>query len=119
MADALVKFIANDLVPEVDDKRLKFTLCLAKKALHENERLMDGFLRSPIVANVIKEEGGEYDADTFLRIMKNVLGEDGSYSITVPKVPMFAPKEMEMMVDADDIDKLAAYLKAETPTAVA
>ena len=46
LADAVAKFIGTDLVADIDDKRVKFALCMAKKALKENPDLMDGFLDS-------------------------------------------------------------------------
>lgn len=113
LADAVAKFIGTDLVADIDDKRVKFALCMAKKALKENPDLMDGFLDSPIVANVIKESDGGYDVDSFLRIMKNVLSDYGSYAVEIPKIPMFAPKEAEVMVTAEDIDKIVSYLRPE------
>ena len=48
IADSISKFISNDLMNDVDDKHLKFTLCMAKKALHENPDILDGFLQSHI-----------------------------------------------------------------------
>ena len=111
LADAVAKFIANDLMNEIDDKHLKFTLCMAKKALKENPDLLDGFLDSPIVASVIKEEEGMYDVDVFARTMKNVLSEYDSYTIHIPKIPMFAPKDNVIKITASDVDKIISYLQ--------
>ena len=121
IADAVVKFINTDLMTDSDiasDKHLKFTLCMAKKALHSNPDVMDAFLESPIIANVIKESDGEYDIDVFVRAMKNVLSEYESYSIVIPKIPMFAPKESVLKITADDVDKIISYLKPETSEVV-
>ena len=117
IADSVIKFINNDLLGDIDDKHLKFTLCMAKKALHENPDVLDSFLDSPIVSSVIKEEDGMYDVDVFARTMKNVLSEYESYTIHIPKIPMFAPKENVIKITAADVDKIVSYLKAETPAA--
>ena len=114
IADAVVKFINTDLMGDIDDRHLKFTLCMAKKALHENPDLMDGFLKSPIVATVVKEHDGEYDVDVFARTLKNLLNEYESYSITVPHIPMFAPESYKIKITAGDVDKVMSYLKPET-----
>ena len=114
LADAVVKFINTDLITDIDDKHLKFTLCMAKKALHENPDLLDGFLDSPIVANVIKEHDGMYDIDLFARTMKNVLSEYDSYTIQIPKIPMFAPKDNVLRITASDVDKIISYLQPVT-----
>ena len=111
IADAIVKFIANDLMGDIDDKHLKFTLCMAKKALHENPDLLDGFLHSPIVGSVIKQEEGMYDVDVFARTMKNVLSEYDSYTNHIPKIPMFAPKDCIIKIDSADIDKIVSYIQ--------
>ncbi len=116
LADSVVKFITNDLMSDEDvmnNKHLKFSLCMAKKALHTNPDVMDGFLDSPIVANVIIENDGEYDIDVFARTMKNVLNEYDSYSIVIPRIPMFAPKESIIKITAEDVDKIMSYLKGE------
>lgn len=111
IADAIVKFINTDLMSDIEDKHLKFTLCMAKKALHENPDVLDGFLDSPIVANVIKQQEGMYDIDLFAKTMKNVLSEYDSYAIMIPKIPMFAPKENILKITATDVDKIISYLQ--------
>ena len=111
IADAVVKFINNDLMGEIADKHLKFTLCMAKKALHENPDLLDSFLHSAIVGSVIKQEEGMYDIDVFARTMKNVLSEYDSYAIQIPKIPMFAPKDNVLKITASDVDKILSYLQ--------
>ena len=116
MADAICKFINTDLISEIDDRHLKFTLCMARKALHENPDILDGFLESPIVSSVIKEQDGMYDIDMFAKTMKNVLSEYDSYTITIPKIPMFAPKDSVIKITASDIDKLLSYIRNEPVT---
>lgn len=111
IADAVVKFINTDLMGDIDDRHLKFTLCMAKKALHENPDLMDVFLKSPIVATVVKEHDGEYDVDLFVKTMRNILSEYESYPITIPEIPMFAPAK-SLNVTVSDIDKIVSYLKS-------
>ena len=113
MSDALIKFITNDLMNDIDDKHLKFTLCMAKKAMKENPDLLDGFLDSPIVSSVIKEQDGMYDIDSFAKTMKNVLSEYDSYTIMIPKIPMFAPKDNVLKITAADVDKILMYLHPE------
>ena len=110
LADAIVKFISNDLMSDIDDRHLKFSLCMAKKALHENPDLLDGFLDSPIVSSVIKEQEGMYDVDLFAKTMKNVLSEYDSYSIMIPKIPMFSPKDNILKITSADVDKILSYL---------
>ena len=111
IADAVAKFITNDLMNDIDDRHLKFTLCMAKKALKENPELLDGFLDSPIVASVIKEEQGMYDVEVFARTMRNVLSEYDSYTIHIPKIPMFAPNDNVLKITASDVDKILSYLQ--------
>ena len=113
MSDALIKFITNDLMNDIDDKHLKFTLCMAKKAMKENPDILDGFLDSPIVSSVIKEQDGMYDIDSFAKTMKNVLSEYDSYTIMIPKIPMFAPKDNVLKITAADVDKILMYLHPE------
>ena len=118
IADALVKFINADLMGDIEDKHLKFTLCMAKKALKENPDLLDGFLYSPIVSSVIKEEDEMYDVDMFAKTMRNVLSEYDSYAIMIPKIPMFAPKDSVIKITSADIDKILGYLISENETVV-
>ena len=113
ISDALVKFINNDLMNDIDDKHLKFTLCMAKKAMKENPDILDGFLDSPIVSSVIKEQDGMYDIEMFAKTMKNVLSDYDSYSIMIPKIPMFAPKDNVLKITAADVDKILMYLRPE------
>ncbi len=113
IADSIVKFISNDLLCDITSGQLKFVLCVAKKALHENPDILDGFLDSPIVANVIHEQDGEYDLDIFIKTLKNVLTEYETYSVVIPAIPMFAPKENVIRITANDIDKIMQYLNKD------
>ena len=116
LADALIKFINTDLMNEIDDKHLKFSLCMAKKALRENPDILDHFLDSPIVSSVIRESEGEYDLEIFAKTLKNVLTEYDSYSIVIPKIPMFAPKDCVIKITASDVDKIMGYLIPDSAT---
>ena len=118
IADALIKFINNDLMNDIDDKHLKFSLSMSKRALKENPSVLDNFMDSPLVSSVIRETDGMYDVDMFAKTLKNVLNEYDSYSITVPKVPMFAPKDCVIKITASDVDKITSYLNSE-PISVA
>ena len=118
IADALIKFINNDLMNDIDDKHLKFSLCMSKKALKENPSILDHFMTSPLVSSVIKETDGMYDVDMFAKTLKNVLSEYDSYSITVPKMPMIGPKDCVIKITAADVDKIVSYLNSE-PVSVA
>lgn len=117
LADGVIKFISNDLMGDIDDRHLKFTLCMAKKALHENPDILDAFLDSPIIANVIHEQDGEYNVDTFARTLKNVLSEYDSYPIHIPAIPMFS-KDSVIRITAEDVDKILGYLSKEPQTTV-
>ena len=114
IADALIKFITTDLIGDIEDMHLKFSLSMAKKALRENPDILDNFLESPIVASVIKETDGMYDVDMFAKTLRNVLNEYETYSIMIPKIPMFAPKDCIIKITAADVDKIMSYLE---PTA--
>ena len=116
LADALVRFIQNDLISDIDDSHLKFSLCMAKKALKENPDILDGFFDSPIVSSVVRESDGMYDVDMFAKTMKNVLSEYESYSITIPKIPMFAPKDCTIKITSSDVDKIISYLQQPVQT---
>lgn len=109
IADSIVKFINNDVMSDIENSHLKFSLCLAKKALTANPEIMNEFLSNPLIANVIKEENGEYDITGFMKMLKNIIGEYESYSITIPEIPMFAPRSY-VKITVEDIDKIMSYL---------
>jgi len=110
IADALNKFIQADLIDSGIDSHSRFSLCMAKKALRENPDLLDNFFDSPIVASVVKEEGDMYDLDILIKTIKGVFADD-SYSIVLPKIPMFAPKDCIIKIDASDVDKIISYIQ--------
>ena len=111
LASAIVKFISNDLIGDITDKHLKFSLCMAKEALTNNPDVIDGFLESPVVANIVKECDGEYDVMAFGKTLKNVLSCYESFPIVIPAIPMFAPKENVIKITSADIDKLLLYVQ--------
>ena len=106
LVNAVVKFIAADLIPQVGDRNTKFVLAMAKDSLKENGDLADDFLHSPMVSSLIKEEDGMYDITHFSSILKSVLSEYQSFPVTIPKIPLFSPTEKVLKITAEDIDKL-------------
>lgn len=113
IADSIVKFISNDLMSDVDDGHKKFALCMAKKTLMNNSDVIDYFMDNPMISSVIQMKGDEYDIESFAKVLKNVLGDYESYTIMIPKIPMFAPKDSMIRVSAEDVDKIMMYLHSE------
>ena len=113
LVNAVVKFIASDLIPQVGDRNTKFVLAMAKDSLKGNGDLADDFLHSPMVSSLIKEEDDMYDITNFSSILKSVLSEYQSFPVTIPKIPLFSPTEKVLKITAEDIDKLMKYIVPE------
>ena len=64
----------------------------------------------PLAVEEVKTEGDEYDLDILVKTIKGVLTDD-SYSIILPKIPMFAPKDCIIKINAADIDKIISYIQ--------
>ena len=112
LAEGIVKFMNNDLIPAVDNERLKFVLCVCKKALYENPAILDTFFDNPIVSGISKcEEEDCYDISVLAKAMKSVLSEYESYPVVIPNIPVFAPDKNVIRVTGEDIDKLMSYLE--------
>lgn len=43
IAEAISRFIANDLVQGIDDNQLCFVLCIIKQSISENADILDSF----------------------------------------------------------------------------
>lgn len=113
MAEAIAKFINNDLIQGIEDKQLKFVLCLTKQSLMDNPDVIDRFLDNPMIVSVIYEEDGMYDIKDFVTMIKKVLDEYSSYPISVPKVPLLLSHEKNIRINSADIDKIVSYLHEE------
>lgn len=114
IADAVCKFIANDLMDGIDDSGTRFSLCMAKKALHDSPGIIDSFMKNPMVSGLVKESGGEYELDALARTLKNVLNGYDSYPVEIPGVPLFAPNGGTVLIASQDVDKITGYLSSET-----
>lgn len=110
LVSAVVKFIENDLLPNIGDRNTKFVLAMAKDALKDNPDLADGFLRSPLVSAMVAGDDSEYDVKRLASVLKSVLSEYQSFPVTVPKIPLFSPQEKVLKITAEDIDSLMRYL---------
>ena len=110
LAEGIGKFINNDLIPSVDNERLRFVLCICKKAMYENPDMLDAFFESPLIASVTKngEDEDMYDISVLAKSMKSVLSEYESYPIVIPKIPIFAPDRNVVRITSADIDKIIA-----------
>ena len=101
LVDAVVKFIENDLMPDIGDRNTKFVLAMAKDSLKENCDLADSFLQSPMVATLIAEEDGMYEVGNFSTILKSVLSDYQAFPVTIPKIPLFSPVEKVLKISAE------------------
>ncbi|MBO7715798.1 MAG: hypothetical protein J6S85_19705 [Methanobrevibacter sp.] len=110
LVNGVVKFIEDDLIPDIGDRNMKFVLSIAKDSLKENPDLADSFLHSPMVSTLIGESDGEYDIGQFSSILKGVLSEYTSYPVVIPKIPLFSPIEKSIKITAEDVDKLVKYM---------
>ena len=119
IAESVCKFITNELMAEIDNRHTKFALSMAKKSLRENPEILDCFFDSPLVASVVKKDGDSYNVETLAKIMKNILAEYESYSITIPKIPIFSPHESVIEITSADLDKMLSYLHSEESMASA
>ena len=115
IADAVCKFIANDLMDGTEDAGTRFSLCMAKRTLHDNPGIVDSFLGNPMVSGLVRESGGEYEIDTLAKTLRNVLNGYESYPVAVPGVPLFSPKGGKVWITAQDVDKVLGYLTVEPP----
>lgn len=115
LAEGIGKFINNDLIPSVDNERLRFVLCICKKAMYENPDILDAFFESPLIASVTKngEDEDMYDISVLAKAMKSVLSEYESYPVVIPKIPIFAPDRNVVRITSADIDKIIAYMSPE------
>jgi len=114
LAEGIGKFINNDLIPSTDNERLRFVLCICKKAMYENPDMLDAFLESPLIASVTRgDEEDMYDITVLAKAMKSVLSEYESYPVVIPKIPIFAPDRNVVKITSSDIDKIIAYLSPD------
>lgn len=115
LVKGLIKFINDDLIPQVGDRNKKFVLAMAKDSLRQNENLIDEFMQNPMVSTLVVKDGDEYDVTLLLTILKNTLTEYESLSVAIPRIPIFSPTEKLLKITVEDIEKLIKYIvPAET-----
>ena len=110
IVNSIAKFIINDLIPDIDDKQLKFLLCIARKSMKENPNMLDSFLHNSMISSAIVESDGDYDIETFASTLKEVLG-DSYYPLIIPKVPLLSANDKILRITAEDVDKIIMYLQ--------
>lgn len=113
IANAIAKFISEDLIKDVDDIQTKFTLCLAKQSLIENPNVIKEFLENPLISTVIYNDDEMYDLKDFSQMLKKVLDEYGSYPIAIPKIPLLISDKKIIRINSCDIDKILSYMTTE------
>lgn len=113
IANAIAKFISEDLIKDVDDIQTKFTLCLAKQSLIENPNVIKEFLENPLISTVIYNDAEMYDLKDFSQMLKKVLDEYGSYPIAIPKIPLLISDKKIIRINSCDIDKILSYMTTE------
>lgn len=113
IAEAVAKFISNDLAQGADDRQMKLVLCLAKETLIDNCDILDEFFENPLIRTVIHEEDGLYDIKDFTAMLKKVLDDYGSYPVAVPKVPLLLSHEKTIRINSSDIEKIVGYMHDE------
>lgn len=94
-------------------RNIKFVLAVAKDGLKESPEIADVFLKSPMASALITEHGDEYDISRLSSIMKNILSEYQSFTVVIPKIPLFSPAEKAIRITAEDFDSLLEYINAD------
>lgn len=117
IADAIAKFIENDLIENIEDKQLKLVLYMAKHTLKDNPDVLDSFLDNPIIAVIMSDSDEEYNVDNFLYIMKKITEEYSSYPIEIPAIPLLFPKSKLLKINSSDLEKISMYIKKPSLTA--
>lgn len=110
IANAVAKFISEDLINDIDDIQTKFTLCLAKQNLIENPNVIKDFLENPLISTVIYNDDEMYELKDFSQMLKKVLDEYGSYPIAIPKIPLLMSDKKIIRINSSDIDKIVSYI---------
>lgn len=118
LVDGVIQFIGHELITQVGDRNMKFVLAMAKDSLRENPDLADEFLQSPMISSIVTENDGMYNISPLSTILRNVLSEYQTFTITIPKIPLFSPTEKTVKISAEDVDKLMKYIMPAAESAV-
>ena len=118
LVESLVKYISNDLLPEIEDKHLKLVLNITKYGLLENPCIIDNFIGNSVISAILKEDEEEYDVEQFISIFKKVLDECESYPIIIPKVPLLMADDKVIRITSNDLDRIIYYLQETEKTLV-
>lgn len=110
IAESIVKYITNDLLPEIEDKHLRLVLTIAKHSMSENCNIINEFMNNPIISSIVKEVDGEYDIDMLITILKKTVDELGYYPIVIPKIPLLSSDEKILRFTSSDIERIVNYL---------
>lgn len=113
IADGTAEFIEARLLPRADGKRARLALRMAAEALRSSPDTADPFLRNPLVASVMREEDGEYDAESLAGVLSGAVGPGGLCPVTVPGIPLIAPEGAAVHISAEDIGCLLGMVQGK------
>lgn len=104
----LTSFIQDEILPKMgDDRAVQIILSIAANATIANNRLVDTVLGNEIVKALLEDDGsGTYEIGGIAEAMRASVSQYGSFPVKIPAIPLIAPHEVTLNLNADDVDAL-------------
>ena len=109
----IVKFVKNEVVPHIGDRRLKMILSAALYAVDAKPDIADAFFTNPLVATILQVEDGKYDTDLVFKVIDNLVEEYGGIPVTIPPIKFITATEHTLTFYGGDVAKLKEYVEKE------
>lgn len=113
----VVDYLHTDIIPKMaDGKALQIILTVGANAVAANNRLADALFGNEIVRAMLQDDGsGTYEIGSIADSLRSAVSQYGSFPITIPAIPLIAPHEMTLKLNADDIDAMRQRIEGDRP----
>lgn len=109
----ILKFVKNEVIPYVDDNRMKMVLSGGLYAIDAKPSIVDPIFNNPVVAAVLQGEDDKYDVNTIFSVLAKLVEDYGRISITIPPIKFITANENTLAFRDGDITKLKEYVIKE------
>ena len=106
LVKGFLNYIENEVIPQVDDKTTQILASVAVKSVKANPAIADKFLENALVKPLLDENEDGYNIDTLFNAIGESISQYGSFTVTIPAVPLLSPSEKIFSFKQSDFDEI-------------
>lgn len=111
IANGIVKYIRQEMLPVVPDKAVKMVLDGAGIILETKPDIIGNYLRNGMIGNILSAENGMYDVDMAADVLGKLMQKYGNYEMEIQPIKFLLKDGARFTFSEEDVRKIKTYIE--------